>query len=131
MRSVSRAKDQSLTIGPETIVSVVRVGAGRVRLGLRCPAQWPVEQLELAELKLSKDARPWRRPAEPIWHSPPEAPAAGADPGSDERSTRFFELPANGALKIGAAIRIRVADLTDRVAVFEIDGVADGEIEAV
>lgn len=130
MRSVSRAKDQSIAIGRETLVSLVRIDGGRARVGLRCPAGWDVEQIELAELKRDRDARPWRRPVEPIWQSLRDEPR-GEAAASDERLTRFFELPANGALKIGPAIRVRVADVTPRVAVFEIDGVADDEIEEV
>jgi sRNA-binding carbon storage regulator CsrA len=130
VRSVPRAKDQAIAIGSKALLSVLRIDAGRVRIGLRCPAEWPVEQLELAELKLAKEGRPWRRPLEPIWHAPPASPSATAEAGV-KRSTRFFELPVNGALKIGPAIRVRVAGLTDRVAVFEIDGAADEEIEAV
>jgi len=135
-----------VTVGRETIVTLLRIAAGRARIGLRCPAGWRVEQLELAELKRDRNARPWRASAEPIWKAPREAQHPGentfagagvtgahsaATPETDDRRTRFFELPPNGALKIGPAIRVRVADLTERVAIFEIDGVADDEIEAV
>ena len=134
MKVVSRAAGQAVVIEPEALVLVIAIEDERVRLGVRCPADWEVRQIELDSLKRGPGSRPWRAAPDPLWQAPESSrdqPAAAPASPSSERRTRFFLLPANGGLKIGPLIRLQVAAVKERFAVLGIDGVADEQVREV
>jgi sRNA-binding carbon storage regulator CsrA len=131
VKVVSRAAGQALSIGGHAIVSVSRIEDGYVRLGVRCPGDWEVRQIELDGLKRGGNTRPWRKPPDPIWHGFSRLEADGADASAAESAGRrscFFVLPVNGGLKIGPVIHLQVTNVKKRFALLGIDGVAEDEV---
>lgn len=134
MTVVSRATGQAVVIDPQALVSVMAITDERVRLGVRCPADWEVHQIELDSLKRGGGDRPWRKAPDPLWEKPASRPDESADAAhsrAGERRTRFFVLPPNGGLKIGPHIRLHVTEIAERFALLAIDGVADEQVREV
>lgn len=129
MKTVSRATDQAVLVGGDVLVSVMAIDAAAVRLGVRCPAGWRVEQVELAALK-----RRGGGVAEAVEPPGAESAGTGADAATadgDDRRTRFFTLPVHGLLRIGPDVRVQVAEIAARFAVLAIDGVPAERVEEV